>query len=77
MLPEYLEARLRFEARRRGASVAELAREAISAYLPEPPGHRPASFIGLGEGDEHLSEHVDELVGEAIARRHADPEAGG
>lgn len=69
MLPEDLEARLRFEARRRGVSVAEVSREAISAYLREPPGHRPASFIGLGEGDERLSEYVDELLREAITRQ--------
>lgn len=69
-LPDDVEDRLRREARRRGASIAEVVREAIAAYLPTPPERR-LSFTAVGEsGEDDLSERVDEIVAEEIARRH-------
>ena len=37
MLPDDIDDRLRLEARRRGTSIAEIAREAIEAQLPPAP----------------------------------------
>lgn len=72
MLPEDVDARLRREARRRGGSIADVAREAIEEYLPEPPRPGPLGFFAVGDGDPpDVSERADEFVSEAIARRHA------
>ena len=70
MLPDDLDARVRMEARRRGVSIADIAREAIEQYVapPAPTGHR--GFFAVGEGGPpDASERVDEFVGKAIARR--------
>jgi hypothetical protein len=70
MLSDELDARLRFEARRRGGSVAELIREALDARFRQPSGRRELSFAAVAEGDEeNVSERVDEFVGRAIQRR--------
>lgn len=71
MLPEDVDVRLRLEARRRGTSVAEVAREAIERQLPPQPDGR-LSFFAVGEGSPRdASERVDELVGKSVARRRA------
>jgi hypothetical protein len=50
--------------------MAEVAREAIESYLPEP-ARGPLSFAGLGESDaDDASERVDELVADAVSREH-------
>ena len=70
MLPDELEARLRQEARRRGASIAEVVREAVELHLPAPAVGRPLSFFAIGEGGpDDASERVDEYVGQAIGRQ--------
>lgn len=70
MLPDELDTRIRLEARRRGVSIAEVARDAIDQHLPGPVATGPLGFFAIGEGDPiDASERVDELVGEAIARR--------
>jgi hypothetical protein len=70
MLPDELDARIRLEARRRGVSIADIAREAIEQHVPGPvPGGR-LGFFAIGEGGPiDASERVDEFVGKAIARR--------
>ena len=72
MLPDELDARLRHEARRRGASIADVARGAIEDQLPaSTDGH--LSFFAIGEGGPgDASEDVDRLVGRAVDRRHSD-----
>lgn len=71
MLPEDIDVRLRLEARRRGTSVAEVAREAIEKQLPPPPDGR-LSFFALGEGSPRdASERVEELVTKSVRRRRA------
>lgn len=71
MLPDDVAARLRYEARRRDESVAELVREAVERYLPESTPGRKLSFFALGEGrSPDASERVDEYVREAIERKH-------
>lgn len=70
MLPDELDARIRLEARRRGVSIADVAREAIEQHVPVPAPAGRLGFFAVGEGGPtDASERVDELVGKAIARR--------
>lgn len=72
MLPDDVDVRLRLEARRRGTSVAEVAREAIEKQLPPQQDGR-LSFFAIGEGSPRdASERVDELLAKSIRRRRAD-----
>jgi predicted DNA-binding protein len=69
MLPDEVDARLRLEARRRGSSIAHVAREAIEQQLPSAP-EGALSVFAIGEGSSvDASERVDELVRKAVARR--------
>ncbi len=69
IVPDELDARLRFEATRRGVSIAEVAREAIEAYLADRARPGRLSFFGVGEGNpDDVSERVDEFVNQAIGR---------
>jgi predicted DNA-binding protein len=71
MLPDEVDARLRLEARRRGVSVAQVAREAIERELP-PQTDGPLSFFAIGDGaSRDASERVDELVSKSVERRRA------
>jgi hypothetical protein len=70
MLPDDVDARLRHEARRRGVSIADVAREALDRHLPPPPAEGRLSFFAVGDGSPpDASERVDEFVREAVARR--------
>jgi hypothetical protein len=70
MLPDEVDARLRSEARRRGRSIADVAREVLDAHLPPPPSEGRLSFFSIGEGDPaDSSERVDELVRRALDSR--------
>jgi hypothetical protein len=70
MLPDDVDARLRLEARRRGSSIADVAREAIERQLPHPAADGRLSFFAVGEGSPtDVSERVDEFVGKAVAGR--------
>jgi hypothetical protein len=71
MLPDDVDARLRLEARRRGVSVAQVAREAIERELPPQTGGH-LSFFAVGDGSpSDASERVDELVAKGVGRRRA------
>jgi hypothetical protein len=71
-LSDDLDARLRLEGRRRGTSIADVAREAIDQQLPHLPADGRLSFFAVGEGSpEYVSERVDEFVGKAVARRES------
>jgi len=70
MLPDDIDARLRLEARRRGSSIAEVAREAIERQLPQPSADGHLSFFSVGEGaPADVSERIDEFVSQAVDRR--------
>jgi plasmid stability protein len=70
MLPDDLDGRLRLEARRRGTSIADVAREAIERQLPPAPEPGNLAFFAIGEGGpKNASERVDDHVGKAIRRR--------
>jgi hypothetical protein len=73
MLPDDIDARLRREAKRRGVSIADVAREAIDRHVASPRSDGPLGFFAIGEGSSpDDSERVDELLGDAFRRRHAD-----
>ena len=68
MLPDEVAARLRFEAMRRGVSIAEVAREALEKHLPEGP--RDLAFFAIGDGAPgDVAKRVDHYVAKAITRR--------
>jgi Ribbon-helix-helix protein, copG family len=74
MLSDDIDARLRLEARRRGLSIAEVAREAIERQLPQPSADGRLSFFSVGEGSPaDVSERVDEFVAQAVDRRRSAP----
>jgi hypothetical protein len=71
MLPDTLDERLRREARRRGVSIADVARHAIERELPEPTPPGALSFFAIGAGGPgNAAEHAEDFIGEAIGRRH-------
>lgn len=71
MLPDDLDARLRHEARRRGVSIADVARHAIEEQLPEPPPDGALSFFAIGPGGPpDASTRVEDFVGPVIGDRH-------
>jgi hypothetical protein len=70
MVPDDLDARMRQEARRKGVSIADVARRAIERDLPSPPKDGRLSFFAVGEGNpDDVSEHVEDYVGHAIGSR--------
>ncbi|MCP9623025.1 MULTISPECIES: CopG family transcriptional regulator [Nocardia] len=63
-LPDELDERLRHEAARRGITVAELTREAITQYLCAPTGARRrfgAAAAGRS-GRSDVSARIDEIL---------------
>ncbi len=62
-LSDDLDARLRHEAERRGATVSELTREAIEALLGQPVGRRRLLAAGAGaSGRSDISERIEEIL---------------
>jgi hypothetical protein len=73
MLPDDLDARLRHEARRRGVSIADVARRAIDEQLPEPTRNGALSFFAIGAGGPpDAARRAEDFVGSAIGHRHPD-----
>ena len=72
MLPDELDERLRLEARRRGTSIADVAREAIERQLLPAPKPGELSFFAIGNGSPaNVSERVDEHVARAVRRKRS------
>ncbi len=70
MVPDDLDALMRQEARRRGVSIADVARRALERDLPGPPKDGRLSFFAVGAGGpDDVSEHVEDYVGHAIGSR--------
>ncbi len=69
-IPEGLDARLRHEAARRGATISEITREALEAYVGEPRrGRRRLRAAGAGRsGSTDVSERIEELLASAVER---------
>ena len=65
-IPEDLDARLRNEAKRRGATISEVTREALEAHLgTSENASRRRVLLGTGSfnsGDGTLSERVEEIL---------------
>ncbi len=60
-IPNALDARLRHEAARRGATMSDLTRAAIAAYLD--PKHRRLLAAGAGRsGTADVSERIEEIL---------------
>jgi hypothetical protein len=73
MLSDELDERLRHEARRRGTSIADVARDAIERQLPARKTPERLGFFAVGDGGpDDVSENVDKYVGKAIRARGAD-----
>lgn len=63
-LPDELDARLRFEAERRGMTISELTREAIAHHLEDGPRRRlKAAGAGRGDGSS-VADRIDDLLRE-------------
>ena len=70
MLPDDVDARLRLEARRRGTSIADVAREAIERQLPPESEPGELAFLAIGEGGPaNVAERADEYVAKAIRKQ--------
>jgi hypothetical protein len=70
MVPDDLDALMRQEARRRGVSIADVARRALERDLPGPPKEGRLSFFAVGAGGpDDVSEHVEDYVGHALGSR--------
>lgn len=68
-LPDALDARLRHEAERRKATISEISREAIEAYLGESGGRRKLGAAGAGRsGQTDISESIEEILAAEVAR---------
>ncbi len=66
-LPDDLDARLRFEAERRGITVSELTREAIETLLTAPQGKRRLHAAGAGaSGRADISERIEEILASEV-----------
>lgn len=80
MLPDELDARLRYEARRRAVTLADLVREAVGEYLVPPADEsRPRlGFTAIGAGPGTGADHDhDREVRRAIDADDRAARAGG
>jgi hypothetical protein len=61
---------LRAIARRRGVTLAEVTRDALSAYVSKHgSGRKPLSIIGIGRsGRRDIAERAEELLKEGFGR---------
>lgn len=73
MLPDEVDTRLRYAARRRGVPLAELAREAIVQYLADAEPDDDLGFFDLGESDvTDGARAADSYVVDAIVRHRKE-----
>ncbi len=68
-IPDALDAKLRHEAQRRGATISEISREALEAYLGGPSTRRRLGAAGSGHsGRSDVSERIEEILASEVAR---------
>ncbi|WP_109775508.1 ribbon-helix-helix protein, CopG family [Quadrisphaera granulorum] len=60
-LSDELDARLRYEAQRRGVTIAEVTREALEAHLGGPTRRLGAAAAGRS-GRDDVSERIEEIL---------------
>lgn len=66
VLPDDVDARLRYAALKRGVSVTTVVREAVLSYVAEPESGLE-SFIGIARsGESDVAERFDDLLGKAL-----------
>lgn len=70
-LDEPMLRRLKQKARADGKSFAQCVREAVAAYVAQPKGPQPLpSWVGMFDsGRTDTSEHVDEIIAEAMRKK--------
>lgn len=61
-IPDELDARLRYEARRRGTTISALTREALEAHLDEGRGLLLRAAGSGRSGEPNLSERIEEIL---------------
>lgn len=62
-IPDALDARLRHEAALRNRTISEISREALEAYLREPPGRRTLLAAAAGRsGRSDISERIEDIL---------------
>lgn len=67
-VPDELDARLRHEARRRGATMSEITRSALEAYLG--PRRRRLSFTASGRsGQRDVASRIEEILRQELGHR--------
>ncbi|MCA1711944.1 MAG: ribbon-helix-helix domain-containing protein [Actinobacteria bacterium] len=67
-LPDDLDLHLRQEARRRGVTLSELAREAIEAHLARTGGRRLHAAAAGASGERDVSERIEQILVEELAQ---------
>ena len=65
-LPDELDQRLRHEARRRGTTISEVTREAITEHLGGPRRQLLAAAAGRS-GRRDISERIEEILREELS----------
>jgi predicted transcriptional regulator len=70
-LSDDLDARLRHEAQRRGVTVSELTRQAISSLLDVPRARRRLLAAGAGaSGHSDISEQIEAILADEVDASH-------
>lgn len=68
-IPEALDARLRHEAERRGMTIAEVTREALTEHLGGATPRRRLGAAGAGRsGRSDVSERIEEILSAEVSR---------
>jgi predicted DNA-binding protein len=63
-----LDARLRYEAERRGKTVSELTREALDAYLGTGKRRKLLAAAAGASGQNDISVRIEEILASEVAR---------
>lgn len=70
-LPDELDARLRHEAQRCGATISEVTRTAIEAHLGTTGARRRLGAAAAGHsGRTDISERIEEIIAGEVGRSH-------